>query len=164
MPARRTPPAQGAWLGAAVAVGLVLLPLAAIWWPPAILVPAAIVGLSSIGWRRERRITEARKGESICQFARAFDCRTIDTWIIRAVYDEFAWTFPLRPSDRLKEDLRIDGDDLDFGAVNIARRTGRSLDGYERNPMYGKIKTLRDVVMFFHHQPVLATAQARQQR
>jgi hypothetical protein len=167
MPARRrTPPAQGvkACLGAAAAVGIVLLPLAATWWPLAILVPAAIVGLSSIDWRRQRRIAEARKGESICQFARGFDCRTIDTWLIRAVYEEFVWSFPLRPSDRLKEDLRIDGDDLDFGAINIARRAGRCLDGYERNPMYGKIKTLRDVVMFFQHQPLLSAPQARQQR
>jgi hypothetical protein len=60
--------------------------------------------------------------------------------------------------------IRVDGDDLDFGAIHIVRRTGRSLDGYERNPMYGKIDTLRDLVMFFHHQPLVGAAQVRQQR
>jgi hypothetical protein len=30
--------------------------------------------------------------------------------------------------------------------------------------MYGKIDTLRDLVMFFHHQPLLSTPQVRQQR
>lgn len=159
------PPARWAkakaWLRAAVAVGLVLLPLAAIWWPFALIVAAAFLVGSHIGWRRDRRIAEERKGESICQFARAFDYRTFDTRIIRAVYEEYSCSFPLRVSDRLKEDLCICDDDLDFGAIHIARRTGRNLDGYERNPIYGKIKTLRDVVMFFHHQPLLNASATR---
>jgi hypothetical protein len=152
------------WFGTVMVLGLAAFQLAAlamllgmIWWPLAILVLAVIVGISSIGWRRDRRIAAERKGESICQFARGFDCRSVDTWIIRAVYDEFSGAFPLRPSDRLREDLHIDGDDLDFGAIHIARRTGRTLDEYERNPFYGEMKTLHDLVMFFHHQPRLST-------
>jgi hypothetical protein len=158
---------EAAWFGTVLALGLAALPfvaLATIWWPLAILVPTVIFAISSIGSRQDRRIAEDREGESICEFARGFDCRTIDTWIIRAVYEEFAGTFPLRPSDRFVEDLRTDSDDLDFGAIHIARRTGRSLDGYERNPMFGKIDTLRDLVMFFQHQPLLGAPQVRQQR
>jgi hypothetical protein len=151
----------GLWLGALTALftspGLV-------WWPLAFVVPAVVFGMDLILSRRDRRIAEERRGESICQFARGFDCRTIDTWIIRAVYEEFSGAFPLRPSDRFKEDLRTDGEELDFGAMDIARRIGRSLDGYERNPMFGKIDTACDLVMFFHHQPLQSAAQVRQQR
>jgi hypothetical protein len=170
VPSRRMPRAarlKSGWFGTTLALGLVallLLGLVAVWWPLAILVAAAVFGISLIGWLRDRRVAEARKGESICQFARGFDRRTIDTWIIRAVYEEFSGAFPLRPSDRLREDLHIDDDDLDFGAISIALRTGRSLDGYERNPMYGNIKTLRDMAMFFHYQPLLSAARVRQQR
>ena len=155
------------WPGTMLALGFGALPfvaLASIWWPLAILVPAIIFGLSSIDSRRNRRIAAEREGESICDFARGFDCRAIDTWIIRAVYEQFSGAFPLRPGDRFKEDLRADGEYLYFGAIDIAQRTGRSLDGYERNPMFGKIETLRDLVMFIHHQPLLSAAQVRQQR
>jgi hypothetical protein len=48
--------------------------------------------------------------------------------------------------------------------MDIARRIGRGLGGYERNPMFGKIDTIRDLVMLFHHQPLLSAAQVRQQR
>jgi hypothetical protein len=30
--------------------------------------------------------------------------------------------------------------------------------------MFGKIDTVRDLVMFFHHQPLLSAPQVRQQR
>jgi hypothetical protein len=167
-PSRKMPKApEVSWLGAMLVLGFVVLMLVALattWWPLAILVSAVIACMSLIDSRRNRKITEERRGESICQFARGFDCRTIDTWIIRAVYEEFAGAFPLRASDRFKEDLRTDSDDLDFGVIHIARRTGRSLDEYERNPMFGKIDTLRDLVMFFHHQPLLSSPQVRQQR
>lgn len=38
--------------------------------------------------RREERLVADRQGESIGSFARSFDYRAIDTWIIRAVYEE----------------------------------------------------------------------------
>src|SRR5262245_39351363 len=163
-PSRKMPKTQapkGGWHCAALALGLVALPLATLWWPLVILVPALIVGISSIGWHRDRRMAEARKGESICQFARGFDCRNIDSWIIRAVYEEFSGSFPLRPTDRLTEDLRIDGDDLDFSAIHIPRHMGRRLDGYGRKPMYGKIETVGEGVMFFHLQPFVSEPHVR---
>ncbi len=49
--------------------------------------------------------------------------------------------------------MLVDDEELEFSANHIARRARRSLEGYDRNPMYGKIKTLHDLVMFFHHQP-----------
>lgn len=40
-------------------------------------------------WRRDlAALAQEREGESICDFARAFDTRTTDTWVIRAVYEQ----------------------------------------------------------------------------
>src|SRR4051794_1910742 len=64
--------------------------------------------------RRMKRLAAGRPGESICTFARSFKWRTIDTWIIRALYEELQTLcqtgcepFPVRATDRLFEDLRI---------------------------------------------------------
>ncbi len=63
-------------------------------------------------------------------------------------------SFPVRASDRLMEDLRLDDDDLDFDlAMQIEQRTGRSLDQTKTNPLLGKVKTVRDLVLFFNAQP-----------
>jgi hypothetical protein len=55
---------------------------------------------------------------------------------------------PLRATDDLDEDLRSDPDDLDDLAGDIADRTGRSLEGYAEDPLYGKIRTVGDLVQF----------------
>lgn len=126
---------------------------------------AALVGWSIYGARRTRKRLEAvaasRQGESICGFARSFDTRAVDTWVVRAVYEELqrelsavAPNFPVRASDRLLKDLLEDSDDLDMSvAPNIAKRTGRSLDGHPGNPYFGKVETVRDLVHFFNAQP-----------
>jgi hypothetical protein len=165
-PSRRMPPAQGPkgrWLVTMAMVGgvaLLLLWLARLWWPLALAVLASIVGLWAIGRRSRPRADDTRNGRSICRFARGFDRRTVDTWIIRAVYEESSRGRPVRPSDRL-EDLLPDDDDRDIFLLCVAQRTGRSLEGIERTPI-GRFVTLRDVVMFFHHQPLISASQQRQ--
>src|SRR5471032_295887 len=42
---------------------------------------------SSLQRRRLRALAAQRSGESICDFARSFDARAVDTWVIRAVYE-----------------------------------------------------------------------------
>lgn len=109
---------------------------------------------------RFSEVAASRGGESICQFARSFDTRRVDTWVIRAVYEalqkelEFAHpAFPVRASDTVST-LLIDPDDLDMAVgPEVARRTGRSLDNIEANPYYGKVKSVRDLVMCFNQQP-----------
>jgi hypothetical protein len=110
---------------------------------------------------RLREVAAAREGESICEFARAFDPKVVDTWVIRAVYEQLQKqfehvhpSFPLRAEDRLKEDLHLDDDDLDLDvAVQVEERTGRSLDNTGVNPYRGSVRTVRDLVMFFQAQP-----------
>jgi hypothetical protein len=103
----------------------------------------------------------ARRGESICAFARSFDAREVDTWVIRAVYEEIqseladaAPNFPVRASDLLLEDLLEDSDDLDMSVVpKVAKRTGRSLDEHLENPHFGKVRSVGDLVLFINAQP-----------
>lgn len=105
------------------------------------------------------RLRNKRQGESIGSFARSFNYRAIDTWVIRAVYEELEWyctyddlTFPLRATDDLDE-LGIDPDDFEDIIEDIAFRTGRSLEGYDKNPFYMKLNTVKDLVLFFVNQP-----------
>jgi hypothetical protein len=60
---------------------------------------------------------------------------------------------PLRPTDDLDSALRIDSGDLEDLAGDIACRTGRSLEDGVKNPLYGSVKTVSDLVMFFVNQP-----------
>jgi hypothetical protein len=118
--------------------------------------------------RREKRRFEAmcsiRDEESICTFARSFSTRYVDTCVIRATHQEiqqllksYMPAFPVRASDSLRDDLRIDSDDIEGLLVDIAARSGYSLDKTENNPFYGKIETVSDLVLFINAQPRLAT-------
>lgn len=61
--------------------------------------------------------------------------------------------FPIKADDNLFDDLLLDADDLDLDLVElISKRTGRTLDGYKNNPYYGKVTTVRNLVLFFNAQ------------
>jgi hypothetical protein len=104
-----------------------------------------------------RRVKEERKEESICSFARALPAKEHDTWVVRAVYEEMSRVVggPLRPSDDIKRFWRVDPDDLDDVAFAIARRAGRSMDDTKKNPMFDRVFTIADMIVFFEHQPKL---------
>lgn len=126
---------------------------------------AVLFCLSHLQARRQVRgllaLAQGREGQTICEFTRDFDARSVDTWVIRATYEQLQDqlkhvhpAFPVRADDRLKEDLYLDDDDLDMGlAPEVEERTGRSLDGGSDNPYFGKVKTVRDFVLFFQSQP-----------
>ncbi len=105
------------------------------------------------------KLVKARRSLSICDFAREFDPKEIDTWVIRATYEEvqkilgLKISFPIKGSDNLKEDLLLDDDDLDIDLVEmIAQRTGRTLNNYENNPYYGEVTTVKKLVLFMNSQ------------
>jgi len=105
-------------------------------------------------------LAEERPGESICHFARSFNPRAVDTWVIRAVYEtlqdgmaDLYPAFPVRATDELKE-LLFDDEDLNMDvAPEIGRLAVRSLNNAEANPYYGKVRSVADLVMFFNAQP-----------
>lgn len=111
-------------------------------------------------------LVSRREGQTICEFARDFNAREVDTWIIRAVYEQLQEklkhvhpSFPVRADDRLKEDLLLDDDDLDMDlAQEVEARTGRSLDASATNPYFGSVGTVRDFVLFFQNQPRSSSA------
>jgi hypothetical protein len=126
-----------------------------------------VTALVSCGaWSNNRKKTRlqalaaAHNGESICGFARSFDLRSTDPLVVRAVYEQlqeellsYQKSFPVRAPDRLEEELGLDGDDLDMSvAPAIARRSGRSLEGAQSNPHYGRVMTASDLVYFFNCQ------------
>lgn len=128
----------------------------------------AFCGYAAFINRRESRRFEAmssiRDGESICSFARSFDTRHTDTWVIRAAHQEIQLLlnsymphFPVRASDSLLDDLHIDADEVEDLLLDIAMRSGRSLDETESNPFYGKIDTVSDLVLFINAQPEMMT-------
>jgi hypothetical protein len=131
---------------------------------------AVLLVLAHLHGKSEARkllaLAAAREGQTICEFARDFDARAVDTWIIRAAYEQLQGqlerihpTVPVRADDRLKEDLFLDDDDLDMDlAPEIEARTGRSLDGSANNPYFGRVKTVRDLVLFFQSQPKSSSA------
>jgi hypothetical protein len=80
--------------------------------------------------------------------------------VVRAAFEELqpyfpqqARPFPIQPADRLVDDLHIDPDDIEDIARNIAARAGYSLDYTERNPLYGHVDTVGNLIQFFTHQP-----------
>ena len=133
-------------------LGLLALPGLA-WWPLAFIVPAMAIGATVVRWHADKREAERRRGESICSFARSFDRRVIDPWIIRGVYEEFSNSYPIRADDSLATDLGIEDEDLDDSIVVIAERIGRSLEDTASNPMFDKLSTVGDLVLFLQHQP-----------
>lgn len=120
---------------------------------------AIVVILGSMAARRHyKRLVEERMEESICTFARSLPAREHDTWVVRAVYEELSRLVrvPLRPTDDLKKDLRIDPDDLAEVALEIARRAGRSMDETQKNPWFDRVVTVPDLVAFFENQKKVA--------
>ncbi|HET7585858.1 MAG TPA: hypothetical protein VFK13_13160 [Gemmatimonadaceae bacterium] len=113
--------------------------------------------------RRIQRLAAARAGEDIGAFARAFDRQSdpFDPRVVRAVWEALVpyvecdgRRVPLRPTDRISEDLHIDVDDIDMGIVQeVAERAGRSLENVEANPRYGHVKTVGDLVRLVSSQP-----------
>ena len=154
---------------------LLLLPLGgllfAIWEAPwlLLLIPIIIsisyMTDSAIGKKQQKKLSDMvknRKNDSICSFARSFDCRKIDTWVIRAVYEQLQNymqgdhpNFPIRAKDNIYDELLIDDEDFDLDLVDeIAQRTGRLLNEPEKNPYYGNVNTVADLVYFFNLQPM----------
>ena len=116
-----------------------------------------VAAVSAYDRRPLRRLAEQRAGEGICTFARSFDRRATDPWVIRAVYEGFDAYFggalAVRASDRIGEDLRMDGEDVDDLLRDVASRAGRSLEQTESNPFYGQVRNAGDLVLFLLYQP-----------
>ena len=134
-----------------------------IFFQPIVL--GAVAGFAVLIWMgvllEKNRIQKikSQRSDNICDFRRSFDCQAVDPWIIRAAYEELGKYldghsgFPLRADDDFEKDLKIDGEDLDDLAYTVAARIGYDMTASDQNPLFGRVKTVRDFVMFFTHQP-----------
>jgi hypothetical protein len=149
-------PSEFAW-----GIGALLLPR--LWVLLAAIRPL-VLGVHSRLERQIRRVAAERAGEDIGTFARAFDRRAepFDPWVVRSTWDALqpylafsGGCVPLRPTDRLGEDLLVDLDDVSFDLIPaVARRSGHTLENAKSNPLYGKIVTVGDLVRFITLQPM----------
>ena len=118
---------------------------------------SSMVG-SSLSNTMEKLIKE-RSNEDIGTFTRSLNYRNIDTWIIRAVYEEISnelgydKPLPIRPSDNLEKDLKLDDEDLEYILTHIFARVEISVENIEKNLYYGKIETVGDIIHFCNYQP-----------
>ncbi|WP_240782294.1 hypothetical protein [Escherichia sp. E2586] len=106
-------------------------------------------------------MADKRQGLSICQFARQFNPRTVDTWIIRAVWNTLqengyiGYPLPLKADDKLDEDLDLVNDAVELEELveDIAARCGRDLTGIENN-QFLPIVTVGSLVRVLNAQPM----------
>ena len=113
--------------------------------------------------RRLRRLVAERSQEDIGTFAQAFARRgePFSPHVVRAVWDALepyvsfmGSRVPVRPADRVNEDLHIDWDDIDLILSEAAERSDRSIDRIEANPWYGRVYTVGDMVRLLSVQPL----------
>jgi hypothetical protein len=116
-----------------------------------------------------KRVTELlpvahdRTGEDIGTFARAFDRRSdapIDPWAIRAVWNAIypltevqGKRIPLRPTDRIVEDLGIDSEEIEYLVPALTLQCERKNGDWDRNPYYPQLGTVGGLVRFISAQP-----------
>lgn len=116
--------------------------------------------------RRKKKfnaLAKDRQELSICEFSHSFDCRLIDTWVIRAVYEQIQnyvstkhLPLPIKAEDNLWDVLEIDEEDMDLDLLKeILQRTGRSIENTENNPYFDKVNTVRDLVYFINEQSLI---------
>ena len=125
-----------------------------------IVLPAYIVTFHRQKTSFEKLMAQ-RAGENICTFRRAFDLREVDPWIVRAVHEEVREVmsigmgkvdYPIRASDRLVDDLLLEIEDVEDIAETVAARAGYDFTDIQTNPLFGKVFTVGELVMFFTHQ------------
>lgn len=163
---------KGTYAESALAYGVIALFLAAVAWlcftkPVALIIVSFIIIYLVIATikdnKRLRAIAAERAGDNVCTFARAFDRRNVDPWTIRAAYDEFQEyfgsierPFPIRASDRLQEDLKMDGDDVFDLLFAIAERSRHDITFLNDNP---QIHTIGDLVVCISNLPKIEEAE-----
>ena len=108
-----------------------------------------------------KKLSLERGDANICEYARSFDYRVVDTKIMREVWNEVQQKlgnpngkpFPIKADDLLEGTYNIDPDDLDEIYWKVADRLGVDTRSPEENPLFNKVSSVRNLVMFLHHQP-----------
>ncbi len=119
-----------------------------------------------------RTLARQRRDHSICDFARSFDAREVDTWVIRAAWNVLSesinrdgpegFTVPIFADDRLADEFMLEDDeDLLDTLEEMAHRAGRSTELLGTEGFSGPVITVRDAVLLLNALPM---TEARKQR
>ena len=96
---------------------------------------------------------------------RSFDYRSVDTKIIREVWNELqeclgkydGRPFPIKAEDLFDDTYKLHPDDLDDAYWAVADRLGIDTENPENNPYWNKVTSVKNLVLFLHNQPRLKT-------
>jgi len=151
-----------------------------LWAEIVILLITVFIVLSLISYDlKKHKIFNSRPNDDIGTFTKDLNYRELDTWVIRATYEEISEymkikgkPFPIRPSDKLYLDLGLSCDNLHDMVDNITSRIGRELEliediddlieheKFEENedndnsPLhYTGACTVEDLIMYINKQP-----------
>lgn len=121
---------------------------------------------SVIGHFRMKKVAVERGEPNICEYARSFDYRTIDTKIMREVWNEVQLSlgnydgkpFPVKAEDIFEETYNMHPDDLDDIYWSVADRLGIETEASESNPYYNQVTSVKNLVLFLHSQPRVSNA------
>ncbi|MFD1216554.1 hypothetical protein [Microbulbifer celer] len=110
---------------------------------------------------RMKRLALKRGKPNICEYARSFDYRNVDTSIIREVWKEVqdylgsynGTPFPVQADDLFEDTYNLHTDDLDEIYWTVADRLAIDTEKPEENPYFNQVTSVRNLVMFLHHQP-----------
>ncbi|TDF34657.1 hypothetical protein EYS14_23150 [Alteromonadaceae bacterium M269] len=116
---------------------------------------------SFIEHRRMKKIALGRGQANICEYARSFNYRVVDTKIMREVWNEVQLLlgkfggepFPIKADDKFEETYRIHPDDIDDIYWDVADRLGIETGNVEVNPYFEQVATVKDLVLFLDAQP-----------
>lgn len=134
---------------------------------PVLVVTGYLMIVSASENRRLRRVALQRMNDNICTFARSFDCRTIDSWTVRAAYEELqkyfassGQAFPIRASDRFKEDFGLDGEDIVDLMFAISERSQHDITFLAKELDARQIHTVSDLVTLVSNLPETGKAES----
>ncbi|WP_220386919.1 hypothetical protein [Cycloclasticus pugetii] len=113
-----------------------------------------------------KNIATKRGDPNICEYARSFDYRSVDTKIIREVWNEVQLNlgkyndnpFPVKAEDMFEETYNMHPDDLDEIYWSVADRLGIDTEKSESNPYFNQVTSVKNLVLFLHNQPRISNA------
>lgn len=93
----------------------------------------------------------ARRHDNLIDFARRFDVRVVNAWVVRSTYEQLGlWLgFPVHPSDRLYWDLKLSAADLEEIVFQVLVRVER----VRPESWLIEAKTVRELIFFINTLP-----------
>ena len=93
----------------------------------------------------------ARRNDNLIDFARQFDVRVVNAWVVRSTYEQLElWLgFPVHPSDRLRLDLKLSAADVGEIVSQVLFRVER----FRPESWLVEAKTVRELIVFINTLP-----------